>query len=81
MKIKISYFAQLRDIFGCDEEEREVRDQISVGEVEELLRRQAGYENLQGLVLKKAVNEEWADDGQILNPNDVLVLLPPVSGG
>lgn len=78
MKIKILYYAQLRDIFGCDSREMEVRQDASVGEVEQMLRRQAGLEEL---FFKKAVNEEWASDERILKDQDVLVLLPPVSGG
>ncbi len=81
MRIKVLYFAQLRDIFGCDSQDLNVSEKISVGEVEEVLRRQAGPEKLRGLALNKAVNEEWAADDRILNENDTLVLLPPVSGG
>jgi molybdopterin converting factor small subunit len=28
-----------------------------------------------------AVNEEYADDALILNENDVVAIIPPVSGG
>lgn len=80
MKIKILYFAQLRDIFGCDSRDLNVPENISAGEVEEILRRQAGSK-LQGLVLNKAVNEELAANEHILKENDTLVFLPPVSGG
>ncbi len=80
MKIKILYFAQLRDIFG-DSQEIDVAEGISVKQVEQIIRGQAESEQLQSLVINKAVNEEWAADDHILKENDTLVLLPPVSGG
>lgn len=80
MKIKVLYFAQLRDILGAGEE-MDVAEGTSAGEVEQMLRRRISSEKMQGLALRKAVNEEWAEDGRILKENDVLVLLPPVSGG
>ncbi|WP_456367473.1 ubiquitin-like small modifier protein 1 [Thermococcus sp.] len=87
MRIKVRYFARYRSLIGKGEEEIEVPEGTTVGELVELLKERYP-------VLK---NEVFADDDladvnvsrngryvrfdEVLRDGDVVALFPPVSGG
>ncbi|MBS1718754.1 MAG: MoaD/ThiS family protein [Armatimonadetes bacterium] len=79
MKIKVRYFAVLRDRRGVGEEliETDVR---TVRELVESLIRQHSL-GLPPSLIRAAVNGSFANDGDKLSDGDEVVLLPPVSGG
>src|SRR5215469_2973059 len=81
MRIRVLFFGVVKELTGKSHEEVEVRDG---GSVRDLLQH---YESTVP-ELKKwfssvalAVNQQYARPDTILNPNDEVALLPPVSGG
>lgn len=80
MKITLLAFGITKDIFGQRQIELEVPDSLQVDSL--LTHLGKTYPALQELVsLRVAVNEEYANSDHKINPNDEIVLVPPVSGG
>ncbi|HCN48478.1 MAG TPA: molybdopterin synthase sulfur carrier subunit [Chryseobacterium sp.] len=80
MKIKILAFGITKDILGASEKELEVQDDLNVGQLKEKL--EGGFPQL--VKLKSyfiAVNEEYAEDDQMITNTDEIAIIPPVSGG
>ncbi|WP_185290595.1 MoaD/ThiS family protein [Chryseobacterium lactis] len=80
MKIKILAFGITKDILGASEKELEVQDDLNVGQLKEKL--EDGFPQL--VKLKSyfiAVNEEYAEDDQMITNTDEIAIIPPVSGG
>lgn len=80
MKLKILAFGITKDIFGASEIELEVQEALNVGQCKERLEK-----DFPQLVKLKsyfiAVNEEYAEDDQIIVNTDEIAIIPPVSGG
>jgi molybdopterin converting factor subunit 1 len=81
MKVKVRFFAILREQVGKREITKEVEDGSTVGELWESLRQE--YPKLAGanVRLLYAVNQNYVTPDQILQDNDEVVFVPPVSGG
>lgn len=81
MKVRLLYFAVLRDITGKSEAEVSVAEGTRAGEVWSSMRRDyaelAGYDQLPLI----AVNEEYARAETVLREGDELAFIPPVAGG
>ena len=77
MEVTVRLFAMLRERAGAPELTLELPEGARV--------RDALHESLAGLAdgipLVMAVNREYADAEQVLDPGDELALIPPVSGG
>jgi molybdopterin synthase sulfur carrier subunit len=81
MKIRIRYFASLREVVGRNEEILTVHDGATVADVRTLLIMQ--YPRLQ-LIMERcacAVNHSYVPVDIALHDNDELVFIPPVGGG
>ncbi|HJN02346.1 MAG: molybdopterin converting factor subunit 1 [Nitrospinota bacterium] len=83
MKVKVLYFASIKDKLGKDEEEFELEDDVTL---QSLLNRLKLENNILAKFLEAhsflfAVNEEIANLDTILKPNDEIAILPPLSGG
>ncbi len=81
MKIRIRYFASLREIVGQSEETLDVPEGSSVAAVRtELLAR---YPGLQAIMPRciSAVNRRYVDAETALHEGDELVFIPPTGGG
>jgi len=80
MRVRILYFARLREALGLGEETLELPDGA---EVEMLLRTlRSRHPPLRGFgELLVAVNAEYASLDRGLREGDVVALFPPVSGG
>ena len=76
MEITVRLFAMLRERAGAREVTLELPDGARVSDALAELGSIA-----QGLPLVMAVNREYADEDQVLDPGDELALIPPVSGG
>lgn len=79
MKIKLKYFAAMREACGKSEEILDTAAQTA----QELFT-EVGLLypiNLDANSLKVAVNEEYVDFSSRLNENDTVVFIPPVAGG
>lgn len=76
--MRVYYFAGLKDISGTAEEQIEK----DLGTVEELLQwLHSKYPVLQDKSYMVAVNEQYASMDTCLQAEDVIALIPPVSGG
>lgn len=79
MKIKILFFASLRDAAGTAEKQEEVSSGVSITELWQQV--SAGFELLPEKVLC-AVNQEYVDTDYVLKDGDVeIAFFPPVTGG
>jgi molybdopterin synthase sulfur carrier subunit len=81
MEIKVLFFAQLRDLFGCSEKQVQFSEGTNVSEAIREVAKESKQPSLDWNSMKFAVNEEFASPDQILKDQDTLVILPPVSGG
>jgi len=81
MRVRVLYFAVVRERIGRDEEALELADGAEVrAEWAELERRHPELGALRSVV-KLAVNEEFAPLERGLAEGDVIALIPPVAGG
>ena len=80
MKITVLLFGIIRDIVGENTLELDLEKAILIGQLKQDLLKK--YTNLQQYSnFSIAVNEEYVDLNYVLQPNDVVALIPPVSGG
>jgi molybdopterin synthase catalytic subunit len=76
MEVTVRLFAMLRERAGTREVTLSLPDGARVSDALAELGSIA-----EGLPLVMAVNREYADEDQVLDPGDELALIPPVSGG
>lgn len=80
MKIKVLAFGIAKDIFGAPVVEVDMAQDSTVASLKATL--EARYPRLQQLSsFMIAVNEEYAEAGNALQPHDEVAIIPPVSGG
>ena len=81
MKVRLLFFAVLRDIAGADERELSVAEGTTANDVWRSLREAhaqlAGYAQPPMI----AVNESYAAPETVLRDGDELAFIPPVAGG
>ncbi len=80
-KVKVLFYATLKDKAGIAQAELDLPDNISIAEFKELLFRR--YPNLpkSKANLLVAVNKEYAFDDELVLAGAEVALFPPVSGG
>ncbi len=81
MRVRVLYFAAVRELVGRSEEERELPDTADVAALAAEL--EAAHPALAGRLghVRFAVNEEMARSDAKLRDGDVVALIPPVAGG
>lgn len=80
MKITVLLFGIIRDIIGENTLELDLEKAILIGQLKQDLLKK--YNNLQQYSnFSIAVNEEYVELNYVLQPNDIVALIPPVSGG
>jgi MoaD family protein len=80
MRIKILTFGILRDIIGESTIEKELENGVTIQDLrQELIEHYADLKQYQNYSI--AVNETYAGSNYTLKENDVVALIPPVSGG
>lgn len=80
MKINILFFGITTDLIGNNSAEIEIEDFSTLKHLKfELMKKYSQLSNLNDYAI--AVNEEYAEDSLILQANDVVAVIPPVSGG
>ena len=81
MKIKILFFATLRDYVGAKTIELEIPHDTTVAGLKELLvKRYPKMIPAQNSIMA-AINREFAADEQVISLDAEIALFPPVSGG
>src|SRR6185436_5779888 len=78
MEVTVRLFAMLRERAGAGELTLELPEGARVSDA---LASDALAPLADGIPLVMAVNREYADASQVLDPGDELALIPPVSGG
>ncbi len=81
MNVYVRYFAATREACGRGEETLDLKDGTTVSALLGLLRRR--HTNLAHVLggVRVAVNERFATEDEVVPPNAVVALIPPVSGG
>jgi molybdopterin synthase sulfur carrier subunit len=76
MAIQIKYFASLREKIGRDQDQIEADEPLTVLEVW-----QRATETSQPANILCAINMDYANWTDTVNPNDEVAFFPPVTGG
>ena len=80
MKINILVFGIVTDILGESSILLDIPTNITIEELKYILLNK--YQKLSSIDnFAFAINEEYADDTQIICENDTIAIIPPVSGG
>jgi len=80
MEIKILFFGITADFAGSNSDTLICEKNITIKELKSaLITRYADLKNINDFAI--AVNEEYAEDETVLQLNDVVAIIPPVSGG
>ena len=80
MKIQTLFFGITSDLIGKTQLELELEKSISVAGFKSILKEKyPQLENINSYAI--AVNEEYANDKNLLKEGDVVAIIPPVSGG
>ena len=80
MKIRVLFFGIARDLANMNSVVLEVEEDSKVSYVRALLEK--NYPKFTDTnEFSIAVNEEYAENARVLRNNDVVAIIPPVSGG
>lgn len=80
MKIDILLFGITTDLLGTSSIEMEIENSCSIARLKSVLKQK--YPQLEHIASYAiAVNEEYASDTIKLKENDIVAIIPPVSGG
>jgi molybdopterin converting factor subunit 1 len=81
MKIKVRFFAILRERAGAAEITRDIGDGSTVADLWQALQQDFPKLNVAGIRLLYAVNQNYVSPDFKLSDQDEVVFIPPVSGG
>ena len=81
MKVKVKFFAMLRERAGLAEAIKEIEEGSTVSELWETLQQDYPKLAVPGIRLLYAVNQEYVTPDRVLEESDEIVFVPPVSGG
>jgi molybdopterin converting factor subunit 1 len=80
MKINLVAYGIAKEILGGSEIQLETPEGSSLQELKQvLIKKYPDFEKLKSL--RFAVNEDYQDDDFLVSERDVVVIIPPVSGG
>ncbi len=85
MRVKLFYFAKVREALGVDREEIDLVSSIeTVADLVDFLKSrgsawQTTFSELSSM--RMAVNQEIVDDGHAIRANDEVAFFPPIAGG
>ncbi len=77
--MKVLYFAHLKEIMNINEEQISLNEAYSVLKFKQYLIEK--HPELKDETFQIAVNEEFVQDTNVVSDQDVVALIPPVSGG
>ena len=81
MKVKVKFFAILRERAGIAEITKDLREGSTVAELWGSLQQDYPKLAVPGIRLLYAVNQEYVTPDRVLRESDEVVFVPPVSGG
>ncbi|HAD07194.1 MAG TPA: molybdopterin converting factor subunit 1 [Anaerolineaceae bacterium] len=79
--VKVLFFAHLKELSGVDKELIPIYKTIRVVELKQVLKERFPMldERLKNVLV--AVNQQYAEDDDLIQPGDEVAIFPPVSGG
>ena len=81
MRVRIKFFAILRERAGLGEASKEIAEGSTVADLWRQLQSDYPKLNVPGIRLLYAVNQNYVSLDHRLSDNDEVVFVPPVSGG
>jgi molybdopterin synthase sulfur carrier subunit len=85
MKVRLLYFARLREVFATGQETPELPPAVrTLADLLDWLRQRGGTwaeELAEGRAYRVAINQDLAERDAVLHENDEIALFPPVTGG
>jgi molybdopterin synthase sulfur carrier subunit len=81
MKVRVKFFAILRERAGISEVEKEIAAGSTVADLWRLLQKDYPKLDVPGIRMLYAVNRDYVNVDQKLKDQDEVVFVPPVSGG
>jgi molybdopterin converting factor subunit 1 len=81
MKIRVKFFAILRERAGTSEATKDLADGATIAELWQGLQKDYPKLDVPGIRLLYAVNQNYVPPEYKLKDNDEVVFIPPVSGG
>lgn len=81
MKIKLLYFAQLKDSAGVVEQTIEANGPVTIRDFMKDFLNRPVFEKVKDLNFLYAMNGEFAKPEQLIEDQATLAILPPVAGG
>jgi molybdopterin converting factor subunit 1 len=81
MKIKVKFFAILRERAGTAEITKDISDGSTITDLWQALQQDFPRLNVTGIRLLYAVNQNYVSPDFELSDRDEVVFIPPVSGG
>lgn len=81
MRIRIIFFAQLRDLFGSGAKGIDVEEGATIKTVVSSILSEPNAGKARALPLRFAVNECFEDENRNLKDGDVLAVMTPMGGG
>jgi len=81
MKVRVKFFAMLRERAGVADLSKEVAEGSTVGELWRQLQKDYPKLDVPGIRLLYAVNQNYVGPDYVLREQDEVVFIPPVSGG
>ena len=81
MKVRVKFFAVLRERAGVADLSKEVAEGSTVGELWRQLQKDYPKLDVPGIRLLYAVNQNYVGVEHRLSDRDEVVFIPPVSGG
>jgi len=81
MKVRVKFFAILRERAGCSTVSKELADGSTVADLWRELQIDYPKLDVPGLRMLYAVNQNYVNLDQPLKDQDEVVFVPPVSGG
>ena len=81
MKVRVKFFAILREKVGAAEITRDIEEGGTVGDLWRALQKDYPKIDVPGIRLLYAVNQNYVTPDYALKDSDEVVFVPPVSGG
>lgn len=81
MRVKVLYFARLRELVGTREQSLDIPAGTTIADLKKRLQAQHGALVLALDVALSSINREFASPEETLNEGDEVAFFPPVSGG
>jgi len=81
MRVRVKFFAILRERAGVGEITKEIQEGSTVANLWQALQQEYPKLNVPGIRLLYAVNQNYVRPEEVLKEMDEVVFVPPVSGG